>query len=225
MTKTIEDLFVYLAQGSDILVIFLFILFIRKCRSEKELWTIAIYCFLFIVINYIADFIFQNLIHFFYSLFTYIEYCAFAYFLWLNIKGRFFRRLILICSCLFIVGLTIYYQTTEFRSIDSVPIGFEFILILLFSFYYLYEQMKGTTNMVIYNKYQFWILTGIMIYLAGSFFIYIFANQVEKDFLKQYWFLTNAFYCIKNIFFCIAIIMHVRKQNKYYHIKLRPTLS
>src|SRR6187431_2807300 len=119
MTKTIEDLFLYLAQGSDILVIFLFILFIKKCKSEKELWTVAIYCFLFLVINYIADFVFQNLIHFFYSLFTYIEYIAFAYFLWLNIKSPLFRKIIFIGSCLFIVGLTIYYQTTEFRSIDS----------------------------------------------------------------------------------------------------------
>ena len=74
--------------------------------------------------------------------------------------------------------------------------------------------MNDTTNLFIYSKYQFWIILGMMIYLAGSFFIYIFANQLAPKDVAKYWFFTNIFYIIKNIFFSIAIILNAKQPVK-----------
>ena len=62
-----------------------------------------------------------------------------------------------------------------------------------------------------------------MIYLAGSFFIYVFAKQVDKEILNQYWFLTNVFYIIKNIFFAIGILTF-RKTNQKSIVPETPPL-
>lgn len=224
MTKTIEDLFFYLATGADILIVLLFLVFFKKTKDDKGITCIAVYCFLFLLINYLADFVLPNFVHFFYSLFTYVEYSAFSYFLWLNTKHPVFKRLISYISIIFLILLTFYYFTTPFRSLDSVPIGVETIIILVFCFYYLYEQMNDTSNLFIYNKYQFWVITGMMIYLAGSFFIYIFANQLDTKFLQKYWFLTLVFYVIKNIFFAIGFLLNTKPKNNS-NAELKPYLN
>jgi hypothetical protein len=82
-----------------------------------------------------------------------------------------------------------------------------------------------TTTTFIYNKPAFWIIVGLMLYLGGSFFIYIFANQVESQVLDPYWFLTYLFYIIKNILFFIGIMFYAKQSKNPHPAKLRPYLN
>ncbi len=212
----------------DGFVIILFLIFFKKSRTQSSLWAISIYAFLSLSVNLIVEVAkIQNLNYILYSFFTFCEYTLFAYLLWSNISELPIKKAITYISIGFTIFLIFYYTTTKPRSIDSIPIGFETILILIYSFYWFYEQMKDTNNLFIYNKFQFWIFTGIMIYLAGSFFIYIFANQVDRKELTQYWFLTNVFAIIKSIFFAAAIFINYNKQNKQptYQSNLHPYLN
>lgn len=229
MTKTIEDLFVFLQFCTDLLFVIFFFIFYNKTKTRKDLVAILLYCSLDLVINFITVIIDKDLasyqfISLLYSFFTLFEYATFAFILWFNIHKPLFRKLIIILSILFSLFLIIYNLTTKVVNLDSIPIGFETILILFYSFYYLFEQTNDTTNLFIYTKYQFWIITGIMIYLSGSFFIYIFANQIDLKLLKQYWFLTYAFYVLKNIFFVVALFVYVKSQKKLHPKKLQPYL-
>lgn len=151
-----------------------------------------------------------------YALFTPLEYLAFSYFLYLNIREKLFRKLIIFSNLFFITFLLLFYfvLSPPEMKIDSIPIGIETILILVFSFYYLYEQANDTNNLFIYNKYSFWIVLGFIIYLSGSFFIYIFTNQLSYKEIHKYWFLTNIFSILKNVFFTIAIIINANQHTK-----------
>jgi uncharacterized membrane protein YedE/YeeE len=80
--------------------------------------------------------------------------------------------------------------------------------------------MNNTDNLFIYNKYEFWVIIGFLIYLAGSFFIYIYANQLDPKFIYNYWFLTNIFYIIKNVLFAIGIHTYVKNDRKNMSIKI-----
>jgi hypothetical protein len=140
-----------------------------------------------------------------YAAFTFFEYLSFAYFLFLQIKNNTFKKYMSYLSVMFCIFIVVYSLTVKFKSIDSVPIGIETILIIIFSFYYLYEEMNDTTTLFIYNKPAFWIILGIVLYLAGSFFIYIFASYLKQEEVKKYWPITNGFSILKHIFFCIAI--------------------
>jgi hypothetical protein len=215
MTKTIENLFVWMSAGSDVLIILLYLVNFKKISAEKGLWAILIYCAASVITNTIGDYVLpSNYKYIFYTFFTLLEYLIFSSFLYLSIASKPFKRAMLLFSVLFFLFVVGYLNFAKHGKIDSVCIGIETILIILYSFWFLYEQMNNTNNLFIYNKYEFWIITGFLIYLAGSFFIYIFANAMNDNFLIKYWFLTNVFYIIKNLFFGIAIYNLIRKKQE-----------
>ena len=148
---------------------------------------------------------------FIYSSYTFFEYNLFAFALYSMIKSTGFRKIIVYLSILFSIFLIFYNINVKQRGIDSIPIGIETILVLFFSFYHFYEQMNDTQNLFIYSRYTFWIVIGMMVYLAGSFFIYIYAAQLTQAELAKYWIFTNIFSIVKNIFFTIAILVHVNQ--------------
>lgn len=152
---------------------------------------------------------------FLYYFFTFVEYSLFAFALYTLIKNAAFKKIILISCVAYLVFWIIYNFFFKSPGIDSVPIGIETILILVYSFYFLFEQMNDTSNLFIYSKYSFWVIFGILLYLAGSFFIYIFSNQLlsegKSDEVAKYWVFTNIFSILKNIFFVIAIILNAKE--------------
>jgi hypothetical protein len=82
--------------------------------------------------------------------------------------------------------------------------------------------MNDTFTLFIYTKPAFWVILGIVLYLAGSFFVYIFASYLTEDELAKYWVITNIFSILKNIFFCIAIYInaHPSKESLKYDLEI-----
>lgn len=224
-TKTIENLFNYLASYSAFLPILFFLLHFKKSRSNKALWVIILYS----IYIYLTDLGLLYLDHiqsrvFLYSSFTFFEYLFFVCALFIFIKNKIFKKIIIAISILFTAFIIIYNLSTKIQGIDSIPIGVEAILILVFSFYYLYEQMKDTESLFIYSRSSFWIVLAMVLYLAGSFFIYIYASQLPDDAVARYWIFTNVFSILKNIFFTIAIIINskhsVKKRSVNYNLSV-----
>ncbi len=224
MTQTIENLFVYLVYSFDFVLLLIFLAFQRNRKLNKGLAVLSLNTIFAVLLSFIIDSTKGN-DRIFYPLFTLFEYYAFSYFLYINTESKKYKILIQYATIVFTVFLTLYTLLTKYKNIDSIPIGIETILILIFSFFFLIEQVSDMNSQVIYNKHQFWIVVGIMIYLAGSFFIYIFANQVDEKTLRQFWFLTNVFYIIKNILFAIGIYIYSKQSKKAVSNQLRPTLN
>jgi hypothetical protein len=226
MAKTIENLFKFLHLSSDILLIIVCLWFINRIRNERPLILVSVYALLDLLINIFNNWFSNHWWSYIWSTFTFVEYSIFTYILWINIRWSPLRKFIVIISILFIVFTTVFNIATNFDKIDSIPIGVETILLLVFSFYYLYEQMNESSELFIYSKYQFWIVIGFMIYLAGSFFVFLFANKLaENDVIKRYWFLTNCFYVLMNVLFIVSFFIHNKKRGKMYPPKLRPYLN
>jgi len=225
-----DDLFVFLLLLSDILILLFFFIFVNSKVTKRSLYAIPVYCLVNLLVVGIAELHLIQGIKFLFSLFTFVEYLLFAVFLYAEIKASSFKRTIIIASAFFALFLLFYYSTVNERSIDSIPIGVETILILIFCFYYLYEQLNGMQSMFIHKKYAFWVVFGIMIYLAGSVFIYVFANQVDRETLNSFWFLTNVFYIIKNILFAVGLFTYLKqskinKNQNPHSAELRPYLN
>jgi uncharacterized protein (DUF486 family) len=196
--------------------------FLRKVKDAVGLRIIIIYALANFIINSIITITSTNNT-FLYESFTLVEYILFIAFVYSQLENKTAKSLIVIISVAFtIFFLTYTLLAKAVRGIDSIPIGIEAIIILVFSFYYLYERMNDTTTLFIYNTHQFWIILGIVLYLAGSFFIYIFASHLRNYAIDKYWFITNIFSILKNIFFCIAIYLHAKpsKESVKYNLEL-----
>ena len=144
---------------------------------------------------------------YFHSFITLFEYNFICLFFYLCIKNKYVKKAIIFSSVAFSLFLAIYTYSIKPARIDSIPIGIETILVLVTSFYYLYEQINNSEILFIYNEYSFWIVSGIMLYLAGSFFIFIYANEIPIESIGQYWMFINVFYILRNIFFIIGIVV------------------
>jgi hypothetical protein len=127
-------------------------------------------------------------------------------------QKKLIKRVLVITSLLFYVFFTIYTLKVKVKELDSVSIGIETIIILIFSFYSFYEMLNDPTITFINNDYRFWIIIGMVVYLAGTFFIYIYANTVTTKELLKFLFLTYIFYIIKDIFFAVGIVVHSQKK-------------
>jgi hypothetical protein len=226
MAKTIENLFYWLAFATDALIIFWILLIYSQSKRLGSTWLLLIYTLVNLAINALVELFHPKSVYTIYTGFTLIEYLLFSLFIFSFTKNLFFRKLIIVLCILFSLALPTYYITTGQHFLDSVPIGVETIFILLFSFYYFYEQMNDIENHYIYNRFHFWIVTGMIIYLSGSFFIYIFANHVDRELLFKYWFLTYIFYVLKNILFIAGITIYGSSLSKHKPLKeLHPYLN
>lgn len=74
--------------------------------------------------------------------------------------------------------------------------------------------MQDTETLFIYTQYSFWIVLGMILYLSGSFFIYIYASHLPDVQVGQYWVFTNIFGILKNIFFMLGIFLGAKQSMK-----------
>ncbi len=147
-------------------------------------------------------------------MFTTFEFCFFAYILWIQIHNEKLKRLILLFSIFFVCFQILYFFTTKIKRLDSIPIGIESITLFIFILLLFYEQFKTAKDSSIVNSPWFWFSTGIMLYLAGSFFFNILVNNIDKKIGMEYWHVTYLFDTIKNIFFSVGLIFVARQPNK-----------
>lgn len=219
MAKTIENLFFYLVYVFDFFIIVQALLLLTKPVKKNIPLLLFSYCLLNSSCNLLQTELPENFGYPLLVFFTICEYFILSIIFHLIIKNKVFKKLILIFSVIFFIVVTWNYNIGKSHNIDSLPIGIETILIIVYSFYFLFEQMNIVDVSFIYSRATFWIVLGGLIYLSGSFFIYIFANQASNDealneLLDNYWFLTYAFYIIKNIFFSIGLFIYAKPQKK-----------
>ena len=164
------------------------------------------------------------------SIYTFLEYSFLTAFLWSNISIKRFRLIILGCSVLFVAAQILTYPTisiTEFAGIDSIPIGIETILIFVYIIFFFYENFRNNYDRFIYDHHCFWLSIGMMIYLGGTFFFNLLGNYIDPRDIDKYWYLTHIADIIKNIFFCVGIIVYSRSnlQEKLFHHSSVPYLD
>jgi hypothetical protein len=209
--QTIEKLFYYIVAYSYLLLPICFF-FIGSKKKEVIPVLIALYgivccCFL---LFYKEGNIPKDAKKYFQTAYTFFEYGIFTFIFWINFRKDKFRRLLLVASVLFFGFQLFYVLTTKVKGLDSVPIGIETILILIYVIYFFYSFSKRLSDFYIYNHYVFWFAAGILIYLGGSFFFFILFEQLSLDQKNDFGNLTYLAEIIKNLLFALALFVYTR---------------
>jgi hypothetical protein len=185
--------------------------FFNKTKAKTVLLIICFYCVTFFFLN---KFFLQlqsvntSLYNFIYTL---LEYGTFASLLLINIQDKKIKIFGFAISVLFTVFLFVFTFVIRYKKFDSIPIAAETLVLLVLAFYFFYEQFKDPSALYIYTHYCFWLAIGILIYLCGSLFIYVYGDQMTSKEINQFWFFTYIVEIIKNILFSIAVIIYSRK--------------
>lgn len=167
---------------------------------------------------YLQSFGSPNTVYLF-LLFTIVEYSFFCYFIYLILPPSLIKKnvpLIWIGFLLFaFIDYAFFSKAQEF---DSIASGIESIIVLMLCIYYLFSQMKGVNNLLVYSTFNFWAVIAFLIYFSGTFFLYLMTERMMHNvsFQKQYFVINISFNILKNLLLCVAMIMRLNtvKQEK-----------
>ena len=149
-------------------------------------------------------------IYILFSIFTVLEFsffCLFYYYIVPNNKTK--RYIFPLWLCFILFSFIDFFYVNRMNGFDSFTSGLQTLLIIGMCIYYLFFQIKGSNNLYIYSTSNFWIIITFLIYLSGTFFLYIMAETMIKDkaFRIQYIYINSIFNILKNVLLSIALLM------------------
>lgn len=200
---------------TDVLPIILFVLFWKRNRLGG-IWVILLSVILSAITDYTYAFARTSInTLYFYGAFTIIEYSLFSFFLYLSFKNRVFKVILIVASLIFyLVALSTFFIKNK-EDFDSLSASAEAVLIIVYSIFYLYEQVNDPSVFLVYNTKKFWIVLAFLIYFSSTLFLFIYATAMTNQEHKSYWNINNFFDELKNILFSIGFIMKPDKKSRY----------
>lgn len=203
----------WIAYYIDLLPIIIFVIFLfSKKKIMKPLWVILFYCIYSFANNTKLVYAFEHnqKSTIFLYLFTVVEYVLFAIFIYSVLQKDAIKRALLVCSILFI-GFCLFniFFKPQYQ-FDSLHTSIESIILLIFCIMFLFEQINIPETIFIYSSYKFWVIIGILVYLAATFFLYGFAASLPTKTAQQYWVINHISNILRNLLFVIAIIVYVK---------------
>jgi hypothetical protein len=184
------------------------------------------YLFAYIFYSIISDLIFSKLsikyleseIYSF-RLYTIVEYTLLTLAIKEHIKSQMILKFIYTFSFLFYCLAFFDSILGKISQFDSLPAGFESILLLVYSLFFIYE--KVINNTLNFNGFT-WVVIGLIIAFSGTFFLFIltqknFENQV---FIITYGYIVAIFNIIKFTFLSIGIYTENKKMISINHNSL-----
>lgn len=218
-------------QYSYFLPILVFLFYFKKIK-DWHLWVVFFYCLYSYINDTIVVYRFRHNLainNLLYS-FTIIEYLIFALCLFKVLKNNISKKVLLVVSALFL--LFCFYAITHqtLKKFDSVQSSLSAIILISFCIIYLFEQINKPDITFIYASHTFWIVAGILIYLAATLFLYGFAASLPDDVAQDYWIINHASTILKNILFFIAILVYAKslklpKSKKPVEAEFHPYLN
>ena len=169
-----------------------------------------VYC----IINEALSYYFQK-IHFentfiLFDCFTVAEFSLFCLFYYFALSPGLMKKSIFpIWLCFIIFASIHFFLVNVIDKFDSFTAGLENIVIMLLCIYYLIVQIRGSNNLLVYSTTNFWIIITFLIYMCGTFFLYIMTENMinDKSFRDLYAVINPAFNILKNILLSVAMLM------------------
>ncbi|WP_343523196.1 hypothetical protein [Pedobacter sp.] len=207
-------IFQHIIDWSEVWALFipLSVLFFKKQPVRFKL--VVFYVWIALLINLSIDLIwkFRNLLpeannsnNFLYNVHSIVRFYLFsAFFIRLNQPFLItLKRVIPICFTIFlIVNFTFFENFFDYWKLSSRLLSTEAILLLFYVIqYYLFKINENVASRI--TNSDFWIITGLGIFVALNFFIFLSYNELTAHFQKfaiSLWSLHNISYIIFNLF-------------------------
>lgn len=141
------------------------------------------------------------------NFFTLLETLTLCYFFFKIVVKSKAKKVIAVTAALFSIIWLLLKFKTSFNTFDDTSIAIEAIIIICLSVYYLFEQISKPQAIFLYTTPRFWVVTAYLIYMAATFFLFLFLNSLSDEEKVKYLVLNSVFLIIKTIFLSIAMLM------------------
>ena len=212
----VEELLFLLTSLLAVIVIGSFLYLKNK---ETSLFLIIIY----LTYSLIADLLINPFIEQVYGnasfgprVFTIVEYLLISIYIYIKIKSKLFKIFIPILSAVFLYVCVYDFLTSDKNDLDSISIGTSSIFILFYLIYFLIEYINENNDLLFHKNTHFWIVAGLIMYLAGSFFTLISSSNkfTQEVFRPTYMIVITSFALLRNTLFLVGFFISKRTETK-----------
>jgi hypothetical protein len=210
-----------LLDWSEVWALFIPIIILFLTREfAKSSKPVIFYLFLAVILNFAEDYIWKNGIkfsfstqpgdnNFIYNTHSIVIILLFSWF-FICIKQPILSGVKKIIPVIYIVFVFINFSKFEkFTDFSSRTLGLEAGLLLFYCLIY-YLNVLLQDQSIIYKKPEFWIITGLSIYVVVNFPIFLFYNYFAlkfENFAIDIWDVHNIAYIIFCIFIAKAFLL------------------
>lgn len=157
-----------------------------------------------------------------FSIFTLVEYSFFTSAIYLAIKKKLFKRIVLCGVPVFLTAYILSFVFFAKDTADSVSITVEYSLVIVSALLYFFEEINQPNTTFIYSSFQFWAIVGILIYSTGTFFLYMYSQALSYEEWSKWEIINYVFTWLKNICFIVATCLPKRsvsisESDKMFH--------
>jgi len=104
------------------------------------------------------------------------EYLIVSFFFSLLIRSKVVRYLVLFSSVPFLIYCGLDFYWTDNETFHNTPTLIELLFFIIVIIYFLFEKMRFSFQMPVYQTINFWVAVGLFVYFSGIFF-YILLSE------------------------------------------------
>lgn len=148
------------------------------------------------------------------ALYTPIELSFFSFFFYHKIEASVFKKINIAVLVAFWIYILWFSEESWGTVFDSIPTTIESIILLSYCMLFFYQEIKKPPTDYMYSKADFWIVSALILYMSGNFFIYMYAaNFLLKDeFLNIYRVIHGIFNTVRNLIFSMIMLLPLNKE-------------
>lgn len=149
--------------------------------------------------------------------FTVIEFIFFGLYFYLILTKKTNKKALLFAAIAFAItaAINLIINIKGFDknyAFDTIPVSVSAITFIIFSIVFLFERIQFTEIEFIYERSNFWIIIGIMIYFSGTFFLFLQYSELSDQEKDSFWIINWFCILLKNIFFSIGFYLKEEKR-------------
>lgn len=206
------DNFVFIANLSNILPLAIFIFYYSFTKKDNYAKAIAGYC-IYALMSYGIYILFPEKWNaYFDAANAFFEYLTFSVIIYFSLVSARLRKIVVISGITFLAFFIIYLATTEIVPFDPVLNGVRSIILFILAFLVFYERFQ-TENESILSDPKFWGLIGLIMFLGGSFLIYLVYYHYYNE-VKELEAIPLLLYTLKSLFLSLSMFLLVSKNKK-----------
>jgi hypothetical protein len=204
---------------TELLPFVFYLFFIRKLnKNQKVFFLYTLIIAIFIVSGSISAFILKSPKSYYLitRVYNFIEFTILSYFFSLFIQTGFVKKILLYSPIPFLFFCIYDLLSSSQPEIPFLPLSIEYITLLAFIIFFLFEEMKNTNIEPVYQKAIFWISVAFILNFAGNFFLFLYSKNSSNDesFQLNYAILYGTITIFKNILLCISAFINLKEQKK-----------
>lgn len=147
------------------------------------------------------------------KIFTAVEFGLVSLYLYPLIQLKIKKSIFILFSSIFVITILTENILIDNQNFDSVSTGVSALLILILSILYLFSRVSYNPNLEIFKiDSPFLIISSIIIYFSGTFFIYILTknNFLDENFRISYSLINALVLIIRNLIIVVVFLKNLK---------------